>query len=702
MAINGTHKSYATNTVISQVLRKEVNLDQVKNIDLVCRNVAEHYLRPDSEGKSTIVLTINGNAIKMPEASVSGAGANGPTNVHQLEADGREVLRDVVKEIGKALVDADVPQDVADQQAELIASQLGQKGLLEVDKALREASTTHRVYQQGLNVIIEPGKVRFEKITTLVAAPKSALPDAAPAQASPQQDALQEASERVRGEATGGVEPGVSLERVTTVAVEFVVRQATREESSSGVVRRFGDGWIIEAGVADVAVWQCNAKEGANELTRELMQPATSGWQAMLDLFRTLGAWLRGQGIVFNERGSGPAHDGKPPILASLAGMEQFRRREAAEVFARRSPGGWGNRTAEYRLRPAKLSIGDGDHRPVASGPGTVTRDKQPVRVSQQLGNATHEVARRDAFLSGSSTVAEANKTRYDKAGWLAVTHKISPEHFEFADREMRDTAREASTAQMEKRLDLVKKDLGRTLKAHGLHYIKLDGVSIAGQVFHGAYTHLNVWKRATAKASSVRKPAPLMPAALKTVCTQLNLSCATPDELETELAKLAVDAAINNIEDKFTDLTLRRRMYIVVTQTFDSTMAPFEQGYAAPILPDAGEKRTLDIVSVRNEPDNYTVSYSRTRTLKDEHGEGFVTTGDSVLMNVKSASSCVSSTWRMSPATLEMTSGTITVSVQGDKAKIEEARKQAERDAQDAADYDAWQADSGINGDVA
>ncbi|VVE84633.1 hypothetical protein [Pandoraea sputorum] len=109
-------KSYATNTVISQVLRKEVNLDQAKDIDLICKNVAERYLRPGGNAKRKIVLTLNGQGIAMPPEV-----AAGEADPHVLRMRGRDLLQHLVNKIGEAFVLGGVPPDVAYHQAEVIA-----------------------------------------------------------------------------------------------------------------------------------------------------------------------------------------------------------------------------------------------------------------------------------------------------------------------------------------------------------------------------------------------------------------------------------------------------------------------------------------------------------------------------------------------------------------------------------------------------
>ncbi|AKK24817.1 hypothetical protein [Pandoraea oxalativorans] len=173
-------KSYAANTVISQVLRKEVNLHQVKNIDLICKRVAEHYLRPGSDGKSKIVLSVNGKAIEMPYEV-----APEEADPHVLRARGRELLQHLVNEIGEAFAGANVPSEVAYHQAEDIASQLGREDFLDTDQALCAAPEGQRVYQQGINVLIRDRTVSFHKTTTFAVNPDGAQQAADPGPMSP-------------------------------------------------------------------------------------------------------------------------------------------------------------------------------------------------------------------------------------------------------------------------------------------------------------------------------------------------------------------------------------------------------------------------------------------------------------------------------------------------------------------------------------
>ncbi|VVE55394.1 hypothetical protein [Pandoraea sputorum] len=626
--INTTKPSFSTNTVagkdttLHRVLGHRVNLDQVKDINKICENVATRYLQPSngaSGGHPAITLSIGGTLY----TAALGAASHVPADPHQLRRLGLDLLQEVANQIFTAFTAAGVPEAVANELAETIAAQLG-RDCVTADEELYAALEEQQKYQQHIDVSIAGDKVSFRKTTTLVAA-------LAPAVSS-------EVASAVSPELTSAAkdEPDVSLTGVMEVTTEF---SAKRGDSwlRSTAAKWFGgeQTWVLEARVALV------------EQRRLGAPPAPSTWTEVLaQFFRTLGEILGRQGIVFNQRDSGPRAAGESLSHAPLDGIERFERDQFAAVSARQSRGGWNNATAKYRLLRS----------------GAVTQDGTRLFISQQVGNAKYERAAERARLERAAQIGRQYLATYNDTGRLKDKRSFSEIARAYAEQGARHYVR-APAAEV---LANVFRDLGRNQFKHGLNYIMLGGRAILSEKYHQANTQLEDWKRARKESADAGLASPPMPQTLWELLDGLKVPITTPDEMTAALARKASEAAIDAIRAAFpNDPIMQHNVLVVLTQGFDITMIGAIQIDGCPSFgsSDAVLQTSIEVVSTEEGERHARVTYVN-RTRDPDKPEPAVQMGEHTLVAEPFTynNRVVSATWSVTPAGYKLTKSSFEV----------------------------------------
>ncbi|WP_211279402.1 hypothetical protein [Pandoraea oxalativorans] len=366
------------------------------------------------------------------------------------------------------------------------------------------------------------------------------------------------------------------------MTVTFKAKQPDDSWIGSVLVKWFGASWMIEAWVEHVAVRQRGLTDAA--LKDELLAPTNSNscwsWNAIADYFAELGAMLRGQGIVFNERACAPGAAGTPPCRAPLEGMEDFATLEQGASFAvvraQQSPGGRSNGAAVYRRHEAKMSADNRVLRQVV-----VTRDGKPVGTSQQVGDAKRDKA---VTAQGQETGTNIGSRDYlvcRQARALKYQRRVPASSFLYADQFIRRETRVSLDSVFEQ----LRKDIRRTLLSDR-NYLKLDGRSPVDVGFFEADEALSAWvSRERRVGLKDRYAISEVPGELTRRLAALNVpiststsqgqSTMTPGEILEALREKAHQALIEKFTQTFTDVDMLRHMFNALTQHFDlATMA--------------------------------------------------------------------------------------------------------------------------------
>lgn len=145
-------------------LNYDAKFGQADNIELVSERLAALYLPPDvgsstSSSRPKITLTINGQPF-VPRTVWPGQAYPG------IRHKGSDILQQLADEIAAGAF-SDFDPDVAYIAAVKVASQLGRDDFLSADGDLKPASGI-KLYQTGVNVSIEHGKVQIHKTSTYV------------------------------------------------------------------------------------------------------------------------------------------------------------------------------------------------------------------------------------------------------------------------------------------------------------------------------------------------------------------------------------------------------------------------------------------------------------------------------------------------------------------------------------------------------